>query len=62
MGNKLLVTTEELARHLGDPQWIVIDTRHELTNPETGPRVYGEGHIPGAYFMHVDHDLAGPKN
>ena len=58
---KLLVTPEELAAHLDDPDWIVIDTRHELTNPETGPRVYGEGHIPGAYFMHVDHDLAGPK-
>ena len=58
---KLLVTPEELAQHLDDPDWIVIDTRHELTNPDTGPRVYGEGHIPGAYFMHVDHDLAGPK-
>ena len=43
-----LVTTEELARHLDDPDWVVIDTRHELTNPETGPRVYAEGHIPGA--------------
>ena len=58
---KLLVTTEELARHLDDPDWIVIDTRHELTNPQTGPRAYAEGHIPGAYFMHVDHDLSGPK-
>ena len=58
---KLLVTTEELARHLDDPDWIVIDTRHGLTNPDVGPRAYAEGHIPGAYFMHVDHDLAGPK-
>ena len=59
--DKLLVTTEELARHLDDPDWIVIDTRHELTNPETGPRLYAEGHIPGAFFMHVDHDLSAPK-
>jgi thiosulfate/3-mercaptopyruvate sulfurtransferase len=58
---KLLVTPEELARHLDDPDWIVIDTRHDLSNPDHGPRVYGEGHIPGAYFMHVDHDLAGPR-
>ena len=57
----MLVTTEELARHLADPDWIVIDTRHELTNPETGPRLYAEGHIPGAYFMHVDYDLSGQK-
>ena len=58
---RLLLSTEELARHLDDPDWIVVDARHELTNPETGPRVYAEGHIPGAYFMHVDHDLSGPK-
>ena len=57
----LLVTTEALARHLDDPDWIVIDTRHELSNPETGPRLYAEGHIPGAHFMHVDTDLSGPK-
>ena len=57
----LLVTTEELARHLDDPDWIVIDTRHDLTKPEVGPRAYAEGHIPGACFMHVDHDLAAHK-
>jgi thiosulfate/3-mercaptopyruvate sulfurtransferase len=59
--DKLLVTTRELADHLDDPKWVVFDTRHELTNPETGPRVYAEGHIPGAYFLHVDHDLSAPK-
>jgi thiosulfate/3-mercaptopyruvate sulfurtransferase len=58
---KHLVTTDELARHLADPEWVVIDTRHDLTNPDRGPVVYGEGHIPGAYFMHVDRDLSGPK-
>jgi thiosulfate/3-mercaptopyruvate sulfurtransferase len=57
----MLITTEELAQHLDDPEWIVIDTRHELSNPATGPKLYAEGHIPGAYFMHVDHDLSAPK-
>jgi thiosulfate/3-mercaptopyruvate sulfurtransferase len=57
--DKMLVTTEELATHLGDPDWIVFDVRHELTDPTRGPKVYAEGHIPGAQFLHVDHDLAG---
>ena len=57
----MLVTTEELQKHLDDPDWIVIDTRHELTNPETGPKAYAQGHVPGAYFMHVDHDMSGKK-
>ena len=59
--DKLLVTTEELAAHLGDPGWLVIDTRHELTDPAKGPAAYAAGHIPGAYFMHTDYDLSGPK-
>ena len=59
---KMLVTTEELARHLDDPDWVVIDTRHDLVDPKRGARVYiEEGHIPGAHFAHVDDDLAGEK-
>lgn len=57
----LLVSTETLAKHLGDPGWIVVDVRHELSNPATGPRLYSEGHIPGAFFLHVDDDLSSPK-
>lgn len=57
----LLVTTEALSRHLDDPGWVVIDTRHDLADPEKGPRAYAGSHIPGAYFLHVDRDLAGPK-
>lgn len=60
-GEKLLITTDELAEHLADPDWVVIDTRHDLGNPDRGPIAYAEGHIPGACFMHVDHDLAGPR-
>jgi thiosulfate/3-mercaptopyruvate sulfurtransferase len=57
--DKMLVAPEQLQAHLDDPEWIVYDTRHELTDPARGPKVYAEGHIPGAYFLHVDHDLAG---
>ena len=59
---KNLVTTAELAEHLGDPGWIVFDTRHELGDVEKGRNAYAAGHIPGAYFLHVDEDLAGPRN
>jgi thiosulfate/3-mercaptopyruvate sulfurtransferase len=58
---KLLVTAPELAEHLDDPDWVVFDTRHDLMDPEKGRRAYAEGHIPGAYFLHVDDDLAGAK-
>jgi thiosulfate/3-mercaptopyruvate sulfurtransferase len=58
---ELLVSTETLAQHLDDPDWIVIDTRHDLVDPIKGPKAYAAGHIPGAFFLHVDHDLSGPK-
>ncbi|HSN19679.1 MAG TPA: sulfurtransferase [Usitatibacter sp.] len=57
----ILVSTEELARHLDDPAWVVFDARHDLAHPETGREAYLEGHIPGAYFMHMDEDLSAPK-
>ena len=57
-----LVTTAELAAHLADPDWIVFDTRHELSDVGKGRRAYAAGHVPGAYFLHVDEDLSGPKS
>ncbi|MEZ5649612.1 MAG: sulfurtransferase [Burkholderiaceae bacterium] len=54
----LLVDANDLAMALDD--CIVVDCRHDLMNPEAGRKAYGEGHIPGAYFLHQDEDLAGP--
>jgi len=57
----ILVTTEELAKHLDDPQWVVFDTRADLLDHAKGRRAYEAGHIPGAYFLDTENDLAGPK-
>jgi thiosulfate/3-mercaptopyruvate sulfurtransferase len=37
-----------------------VDCRWELGSPERGREVYLEGHIPGAAFLDVDHDLSAP--
>lgn len=57
----MLVTPEELAAHLDDPAWVVFDVRHDLAKPEAGRQAYRESHVPGAYFLHTDDDLSGPK-
>jgi thiosulfate/3-mercaptopyruvate sulfurtransferase len=57
----MLVTTQALADHLEDPDWVVFDTRHDLADPRKGSRSYAAGHIPGAFFVAMDEDLAGPK-
>lgn len=58
---QMLVSTETLAAHLGDPDWIVFDTRHDLAWPDKGRQAWEASHIPGAHFMHLDHDLSGKK-
>jgi thiosulfate/3-mercaptopyruvate sulfurtransferase len=39
---------------------LIIDCRHDLFNPDAGPKAYAEGHLPGAAFLHIDRDLSGP--
>lgn len=55
-----LVDAATLAAHLDDPAWRVVDVRHQLADTAYGDRVYAEGHIPGAAFLHCDRDLSGP--
>lgn len=60
MFSSTLVSTEDLARHLDDPKWIVFDCRFTLTDPEGGRRLYEQNHIPGARYVHLDEDLSAP--
>jgi len=55
-----LVDVATLQAHLDDPSWLVVDVRHQLSDTGYGERVYAEGHIPGAVFLHCDRDLSGP--
>lgn len=62
-----LVSTTELASHLTDANWIILDCQHDLMNPAFGRDSYAREHIPGARFISLDDDLAehppatGPK-
>jgi thiosulfate/3-mercaptopyruvate sulfurtransferase len=59
--SRMLVSAQQLQQHLSDPAWRVIDVRHDLMDPTAGPHAYAAGHIPGAVFAHIDHDLSGAK-
>lgn len=56
---RTLIRVDELARHLDD--CVVVDCRHDLTDPGYGPAAWARAHLPGAFFLHQDHDLAGPR-
>ena len=62
MNYTTLISVADLAKQLGTAELVIFDCRHELTNPEFGPKAYAESHVPGARFAHVDRDLAGPLN
>jgi len=39
---------------------VVFDCRFSLPDPLEGRRVYEKGHIPGAHYLDLNHDLASP--
>ena len=56
-----LIDAKTLSQHLNDPQWIILDCRHDLMNPDFGRNAFAEGHIDSAQFANIDTDLSGPK-
>lgn len=56
-----LVSTHAVDAHLFDPDWAILDCRHDLTNPAWGEQAYAVEHVPGAVYAHLDRDLSGPK-
>ncbi|GGO82122.1 sulfurtransferase [Marinobacterium nitratireducens] len=55
---RTLVTAEQLRQHQDD--WCLLDCRYSLADTGYGRRVYGEGHIPGAFYLDLDRDLSSP--
>jgi thiosulfate/3-mercaptopyruvate sulfurtransferase len=60
MSYTTLVDAATLAAHLDDPDWLIVDVRHQLADTAYGERLYAENHLPGAVFLHCDRDLSGP--
>lgn len=59
-GQKPIVSVTELAANLGDPGWVVVDCRFDLTKTNAGREAWAAGHIPGAFYADLDRDLASP--
>jgi thiosulfate/3-mercaptopyruvate sulfurtransferase len=58
---RTLIAPGDLAPHLADENWIVVDCRFDLAAPDRGEQLYLESHIPGARYAHLDRDLSGEK-
>lgn len=58
MPHEPLIAAVELARHLNDARWVVVDCRFNLQEPSAGRAAYERAHIPGARYADLDGDLA----
>ena len=55
-----LIDATTLASQLERDDVAIFDCRFELGNPGWGGSEYAREHIPGAQYLHLDRDLAGP--
>ena len=58
-----LITAPQLAalQHSAPEAVVVIDCSFDLANPAAGRDAYHASHVPGAFYMHLDNELSGPK-
>jgi thiosulfate/3-mercaptopyruvate sulfurtransferase len=57
-----LISTDALAAELEAGRCLVIDCRYDLANESWGGDAYLAGHIPGAIYASLSHDLAATPN
>jgi len=55
-----LISVDECLQQGQAADWVLIDCRFDLADKAWGEAVYREGHIPGACFADLEHDLSAP--
>ncbi|QOL50079.1 sulfurtransferase [Massilia litorea] len=56
-----LISAADLAAHIDDPDWVVVDCRHDLADLAFGRAAYAAGHLPHALFADMETELSGEK-
>ena len=56
-----LISADELAAHIDNPQLVIVDCRHDLVNLAFGRDAYAGGHLPHAVFADMETELSGVK-
>jgi thiosulfate/3-mercaptopyruvate sulfurtransferase len=57
-----LISSTDLATHMAEPNWVILDCRHDLMHPGAGRAAYDSAHIPLSRFANLDQDLSGPRH
>ena len=60
MNNEIVVSAKQLHKLIQTGDCTVVDCRFDLSRPGKGRTDWLAGHIPGAFYAHLDDDLAAP--
>jgi thiosulfate/3-mercaptopyruvate sulfurtransferase len=55
-----VVSPDVVYQQLAAPEWVIVDCRFRLAEPDAGREMYLEAHIPGAVYGDLNRDLSGP--
>jgi len=55
-----LIDAPTLRRSLAGQPTVLLDCRHDLSDPAAGRRAFAAGHLPGARHVDISDDLSGP--
>ena len=58
MKHRILLTPQDLQHLIAINGCVIVDCRFELNEPEKGYRDYLAGHLPGARYANLNHDLS----
>jgi thiosulfate/3-mercaptopyruvate sulfurtransferase len=53
-----IVSVRQLFENNGDPNWVIVDCRFDISKPDWGFEEYQHGHIPGAVYANINQDLS----
>jgi thiosulfate/3-mercaptopyruvate sulfurtransferase len=56
----MLVSPDWLTTQFPSENIVIVDCRFSLADPQLGHQQYLEGHIPGAYYLDLNQNLASP--
>jgi thiosulfate/3-mercaptopyruvate sulfurtransferase len=60
MRHETIIDRESAGEHYDDPDWVFVDCRFVIREPDRGEREYAQAHISKAVYAHLDRDLSGP--
>lgn len=54
-----LIPADQLAAHIRESDWVIVDCRFTLADPAAAEAEYHGAHIAGAVYAHLERDLSG---